>query len=500
MDYWCVYLQVRLLAATPPTWHSPPWITDASALHRHGVESDWLLAGGGRTLKTRVILVRHGESTFNLEKRIQGQIDVSALTARGIDQAKQVGETLKGIPFDHIYASPLKRAYKTAEAIVEVLQSELPETPLPEAVDTIKEIDLPLWEGMSFTDAEAQYPDIYKLWRNDPGNCKMPLADGTEFYPVRSLYERATQFWTEILPKHSGETVLIVAHSAINRALIATAIGKGPEIHEQLGQSNCAISVLNFSGNLGEGVQVELMNLTSHMGETLPELRSRYHGPRLLLVRHGETEWNRQKRFQGQIDIPLNENGKRQGQQAAAFLQDVTIDAAVSSSLSRPKETAEIILQHHANVSLETTDGLKEIGHGEWEGLYEHEIESGYPGMLQQWQDHPETVQMPGAGGENLAQVWERAIATWNAIVAQYSGTPQPVTVLVSAHDAINKAILCYIAGLGPESFWKFKQGNGAVSVIDYPNGVDSQPVLTAANLTMHLSGSIFDKTAAGAL
>jgi probable phosphoglycerate mutase len=257
---------------------------------------------------------------------------------------------------------------------------------------------------------------------------------------------------------------------------------------------------LNFAGSLGEGVQVESMNLTSHMGEALPAMRKRFNGPRMLLVRHGETEWNRQKRFQGQIDIPLNENGKRQGQQAAEFLKDVKIDAAVSSSLSRPKETAEIILQHHPHITLETTDGLKEIGHGEWEGMYEPDIEQGYPGMLKQWQEHPETVQMPGEMGENLDQVWERAIATWNEIVAKYSGTEAPVTVLVSAHDAINKAILCYVAGLGPESFWKFKQGNGAVSVIDYPNGVESAPVLTAANLTMHLSGSIFDKTAAGAL
>ncbi|MEM1311748.1 MAG: histidine phosphatase family protein, partial [Cyanobacteria bacterium P01_H01_bin.153] len=226
----------------------------------------------------------------------------------------------------------------------------------------------------------------------------------------------------------------------------------------------------------------------------------RHRGPRLLLVRHGETEWNRQKRFQGQIDIPLNENGRRQGQQAAEFLKSVKIDAAVSSSLSRPKETAELILQHHPGVALETTDGLKEIGHGEWEGLYEHEIESGYPGMLKQWQEQPETVDMPGESGENLEQVWARAIATWNDIVAKYSGTEKPVTVLVSAHDAINKALLCHIAGLGPESFWQFKQGNGAVSVIDYPDGVESKPVLTAANLTIHLSGSIFDKTAAGAL
>ncbi|MEL6381095.1 MAG: histidine phosphatase family protein [Cyanobacteria bacterium J06626_18] len=451
-------------------------------------------------MKTRVIIVRHGQSTYNLKKLIQGQIDVSTLTDLGIAQAKQVGEALKGIAFDHVYASPLKRAAQTAATIVEVLQAEIPSIPAPETVDTIKEIDLPLWEGLSFEEAKAQNPEIFHAWYHDPANCKMPLEDGTEFYPVRSLYDRAPQFWQAILPKHQDQTLLIVAHSAINRALIGTALGLGPDRHENLHQANCAISLLNFSGTLGEGVQLETMNLTSHMGETLPAMRSRYKGPRLLLVRHGETEWNRQKRFQGQIDIPLNENGKRQGEQAAEFLRDVKIDAAVTSSLSRPKETAEIILHHHPDITLETTDGLKEIGHGEWEGLYDHEIEANYPGMLEQWQQQPEAVQMPGEGGENLDQVWERAIATWKGIVAKYSGTEESVTILVSAHDAINKALLCHVVGLGPDSFWKFKQGNGAVSVIDYPDGVESAPVLTAANITVHLSGSVFDKTAAGAL
>ena len=451
-------------------------------------------------MKTRVILVRHGQSTYNLKKLIQGQIDVSTLTDLGIAQAKQVGEALKGISFNHVYASPLKRAHKTAETIVAVLRTQAPETPAPETVDTIKEIDLPIWEGLSFEEAKARDPETYHTWYHDPANCKMTLADGTEFYPVRSLYDRASQFWQTVLPQHQDQTILIVAHSAINRALIGTALGLGPDRHENLHQANCAISLLNFSGTLGDAVQLETMNLTTHMGETLPTMRSRHKGPRLLLVRHGETEWNRQKRFQGQIDIPLNENGQRQGKQAADFLRDVKIDAAVTSSLSRPKETAEIILQHHPSITLEATDGLKEIGHGEWEGMYDHEIDAKYPGMLQQWQQQPETVQMPGEGGENLEQVWERAIATWKQIVSQYSGTETPTTVLVSAHDAINKAILCYIVGLGPESFWKFKQGNGAVSVIDYSDGVESAPVLSAANITVHLSGSIFDQTAAGAL
>jgi phosphoserine phosphatase len=227
-------------------------------------------------------------------------------------------------------------------------------------------------------------------------------------------------------------------------------------------------------------------------------MRKGHRGPRLLLVRHGETEWNRQGRFQGQIDVPLNNNGRAQGQKAAEFLKPITIDAAYTSFMARPKETAEIILQHHAGLTLHAVNELQEISHGEWEGLYEADIEAGYPGMLTQWQSAPETVQMPG--GENLEQVWARSIAAWKEIVAAHSGGDRVQTVLVVAHDAVNKALLCHVLGLGPESFWRFKQGNGAVSVIDYPNGIDSAPVLTTANITIHLSGSVLDKTAAGAL
>lgn len=389
--------------------------------------------------------------------------------------------------------------------------------PKVQITDQLKEINLPLWESKSFDEVEANYSEMYTAWRTLPKEFKMPLPneDGsiTDFYPVREIWQRAALFWQTLLEKHAGQTVLLVAHSAINRALVGSAIGLGPESLNAMGQDNCAINILNFWGSQKDGqgadpgdraasVQLELLNLTSHLGQPIPQRRSRYKGIRLLLVRHGETDWNRDGRFQGQIDIPLNENGHRQAAQAGEFLKAVKIDAAVSSSMLRPKETAEGILKHHPDVSLETTEQLWEISHGEWEGMLETEIESGYPGMLGQWQRQPETVQMPA--GENLDDVWTRAKKGWGDIVAAYSeGLDQldaPPTVMVVAHDAINKAILCQLFGLGPEKFWQFKQGNGAVSVIDYLGGPDSAPVLSAANITTHLSGSIFDQTAAGAL
>ncbi|MDX2242628.1 MAG: histidine phosphatase family protein [Leptolyngbyaceae cyanobacterium bins.302] len=447
---------------------------------------------------TRVILVRHGESSFNVERRVQGFSDLSSLTENGQRDARLVGEALSEVAFDAVYSSPLRRAKDTAEIVLSCLK-QAPKQPW-QTTEMLKEINMVLWEGLLFKDVEQKYPDEFDQWNHRPHELKMviPTAEGTkDYFPVLDLYERATQFWQGFLPNHAGQTVLLVAHSGINRALISTAIGLAPTHYQAVHQSNCGISVLNFSGGWGEGVQIESMNQTAHLGETLPKTKKNYTGPRFLLVRHGETDWNRQKRFQGQIDVPLNDNGRSQSNQAATYLKDVPIRYAVTSPMLRPKETAEIILQHHPDVELELEDNLREISHGLWEGKLEAEIEAEFPGELQRWQQTPEAVQMPE--GENLQQVWDRSIAAWNSILQTTLDRPEPGITLIVAHDAVNKALLCYLLGLEPKNFWSFKQGNGAVSVIDYA-GAGSQPVLTCINSTAHLEGGVLDKTAAGAL
>jgi probable phosphoglycerate mutase len=429
------------------------------------------------------------------------------LTEAGRAGARQVGVALQELPFAAIYSSPLQRAKETAELIRSGWTPNSHQVPELHLTDHLKEISLPLWEGLTFQAVEEQYPEGYRIWRDRPHELQMdvPAADGTQtFYPVPALYEQARQFWQMVLPQHPDQTILVVAHSGINRCLIASALRLGPEVYASLYQSNCGISVLNFigeaTGEAGQWAQLESLNLTNHLGLLLPKVRQNQQGPRFLLVRHGETDWNRQKRFQGQIDVPLNQQGQVQSGQAAAFLQQVPIDRAVSSPMLRPKETAEIILQKHPDVVLELDDNLREISHGLWEGKLEAEIEQAYPGDLTQWQQAPETVQMPE--GENLQQVWERSIAAWNAILAATPPNPtdRPTTVLVVAHDAVNKALLCHLVGKGPEYFWAFKQGNGAVTVIDYPHGITGNPVIQASNITSHLSSGVLDKTAAGAL
>ncbi len=455
-----------------------------------------------RPLATRVILVRHGESTYNVERRIQGHCDESTLTEAGRSSAQQAGVALSGVAFDAIYSSPLQRARDTAGLIAAALQQANQPVPEIQFTDDLKEINLWLWEGLLFRDVKEKYPDEYRHWQEQPHLLRMqiPSADGTtrEIAPFDELFAQATRFWQWLLAKHPGQTVLAVAHSGINRALLSTAIGLTPETFQVWQKGNCAISVLNVKSGLGDVVQLESVNQTAHLGIKLPAPKSEHRGPRLLLVRHGETDWHRQGRFQGQIDVPLNETGQQQGAKAAEFLRDIPIQRAFSSPLLRPKQTAEIILQHHPGVALELVDDLKEISHGLWEGKLEAEIRGEFPDLLQQWQTTPAIVQMPE--GENLQQVWQRAIAGWQQIVHTCAQSDTPITALVVAHDAINKAILCSLFGLDPSGFWAFKQGNGAVSVIDYPRGSNAPPVLQALNITSHLSGGVLDKTAAGAL
>ncbi|MEM8715324.1 MAG: histidine phosphatase family protein [Cyanobacteria bacterium P01_G01_bin.4] len=449
----------------------------------------------------RVAIVRHGESTYNLERRFQGLLDRAVLTERGRRQAVCTGQALQDLSFDFVCSSPLQRARQTADAIVTELNGA-GQSVAVQSSPLLKEIALYNWEGMTFDEIREQYPDDFALWRQQPHQLQMG-----DRYPLRDLWQQATEFWqwlsSQPLQREDGQfpTVLIVAHSGINRALVGTALGLEALTFQQFGMNNCSISILNFLNGLDERAQIESLNLTNHVGDCLPPSKG---GMRLLLVRHGETQWNKEKRFQGQRDIPLNPTGEEQGRLAGQFLQQQTLDIAFSSPLKRPWKTAEFILQSNTSaqaidppLGLIPIDDLQEISHGLWEGLLDSEIEAQFPGELAVWQATPSVVQMPE--GENLTQVWERSFTAWQQLVHQTAAVGDTATGLVVAHDAVNKAILCKLLNLAPEAFWYFKQGNGAVSAIDYPDGPAGLPVLRALNITSH-QGGVIDCTAAGAL
>lgn len=185
---------------------------------------------------------------------------------------------------------------------------------------------------------------------------------------------------------------------------------------------------------------------------------------RVLLVRHGETPWNAEGRYQGQIDIPLSATGEQQAQLLQQRLLSVPIDRAVASPLQRARATAQIALGERAGL-LSLDAGLGEIAHGTWEGKLASEIDADDPGRFRAWREAPHTVQMPG--GESLTQVFERV---WPAFARAVEGLRADQTALVVAHDAVNRLILCKLLGLPFAQLWRFRQAPATMNLLEGPS------------------------------
>ncbi|WP_115132116.1 histidine phosphatase family protein [Synechococcus sp. N26] len=439
----------------------------------------------------RLLLVRHGLSSFNKEQRIQGRDDLSNLSEEGHEQARALGRSLQDVSIQAVYSSPLQRAAATT---VSLLETQGGQTPDPVFDDGLLEVDLEPWSGQTIDELMQGSTEAYKIWKQRPMELELQRRDGSSYKPLPELMEQARGFIITLLERHSAtgnDTVLVVAHNAILRCLMLVLLGEPDHGFRRLRVDNTSLSVFNIRpGDNGPQVQIECLNSTTH----LQPLPNKGKNTRLILVRHGETDWNKAGRFQGQIDIPLNENGRRQAAAARDFLKDIPIDRAWSSTLSRPTETAQIILEAHPDVPLTQIDGLVEIGHGVWEGKLESEIREDWSELLDTWKRAPETVQMPE--GETIQDVWARSVRSWGEIAGELK--PEE-TVLVVAHDAVNKTILCDLLGLTPADIWAVKQGNGGVTVVDIAADPGQPAVVTCLNLTSHF-GSVIDRTAAGAL
>ncbi|MCC7248472.1 MAG: histidine phosphatase family protein [Lysobacter sp.] len=203
---------------------------------------------------------------------------------------------------------------------------------------------------------------------------------------------------------------------------------------------------------------------------------------KILLARHGETPWNAEGRYQGQEDIALSPVGEAQARALGARLADARIDRAVASPLTRAKTTAEFALGDARKSMLGTDAGLMEIAHGTWEGLLASEIRERDGERLQAWREAPDTVLMPGPGGESLQHVFDRA---WPAFARAAEGLGADDTLLVVAHDAVNRVLLCRILGIPFAKLWTFRQAPTTLNLLEGPN-VDALEVVRLNDCAHH--------------
>jgi broad specificity phosphatase PhoE len=196
----------------------------------------------------------------------------------------------------------------------------------------------------------------------------------------------------------------------------------------------------------------------------------------IILVRHGQTEWNIAEVFRGQIDIDLSQTGVKQAELLAEYLTHSTIEAIYSSPLKRALRTAEIVAAPH-KLKVNIEPDLVDLNFGCWQGLTVETVKEKYAELYATWIAHPEQVRMPG--GEGLEDVRKKVIRFSDKIIEMHAGT-----VVIVGHRVVNKVMLCALLGLEDSHFWKIRQDTCGLSIISYQY---KQFILTRHNDTSFL-------------
>ncbi|MDP7583187.1 MAG: histidine phosphatase family protein [SAR324 cluster bacterium] len=163
--------------------------------------------------ETEIILIRHGETEWNSQQRMQGHSN-SDLSEVGRGQIQALGELMKNVSFDHIYSSDSLRARQTAEAVTQYSGHTL------QFDQRIREKNLGVFEGLTSTEAKERHPEIYRLFKTAGANYVIDEGESTQ-----QLLERALEFIEEIRLRHPQERVVMVTHGGVVRVLMKHALG-----------------------------------------------------------------------------------------------------------------------------------------------------------------------------------------------------------------------------------------------------------------------------------
>ncbi len=199
---------------------------------------------------------------------------------------------------------------------------------------------------------------------------------------------------------------------------------------------------------------------------------------KLILVRHGQTEWNSSGKYQGQSDVPLSERGLAQAELLREHFPVDAVDAIYSSDLCRARVTAETIAARFG-LTVQLEPAFRELSFGDWEGLTYEQIVSGWPEGMANFLQHPDIMQIPH--GETFAAVQQRATQRLQELLTAHAGD----TFVVVCHGAVLRTILCHLLGIPLANVWRLRQFNTAVDIVDFNE--DNFPMVSVINSTSHL-------------
>lgn len=402
-----------------------------------------------------IVLVRHGETAANVAGLWQGATDTE-LSAAGAVQVRRLAARIATDPPDLVIASDLGRAMSTAEALG-----------LPFETDPRwREPDVGVWEGMSLADVRRLHAaDLAAVERGDD----VALGGGERLSSVAARTREAFEdLVTRVGP---GGTALVVSHGVALSSLVADLIGLARPAPLRLmantGTTTAAVG--------DRGFQLVSYNDTAHLDDDPP----RRHGETdVVLIRHGETAANVERRWQGHGDWPLNDVGTAQAANVAAGVP--RLDALFTSPLLRARHTAEAIGSAQ-ELQPQVMDDLKEIGFGAWENLTTGEIASAHPELWGRLMSGEDIVR--GGSGETFSAARERMTAAIDDMVA---ANPERVVGVVS-HGTATSAYLTGILGLSFADRPRLRSlSNTALGRIAF---TARGPVLASWNTGRHLGG-----------
>jgi alpha-ribazole phosphatase len=205
----------------------------------------------------------------------------------------------------------------------------------------------------------------------------------------------------------------------------------------------------------------------------------------IYLVRHGQTAWNTEQRFQGQVDVPLDELGLRQAAAVADWLHEskVPFAAVFSSNLSRAAVTAGTIADR-LGLAAVSSAALQEINCGDWAGMTVSEVERCYPGQIAEWHAHVDRFTLPG--GENIPLVLERAGAYLKTVLAAHRGD----SIVVVGHGMVLATQIIDLLQWNLVDVWQRSRpimGNTGVAVLHW-DGQTGRASMALYNAQAHLA------------
>lgn len=193
---------------------------------------------------------------------------------------------------------------------------------------------------------------------------------------------------------------------------------------------------------------------------------------KIILVRHGQTDMNKEQRYYGRLDVPINDTGREQARKARQNLIDFKIDYDMiySSNLKRAYETAEII--NYKNYEIKVDDTIQEMDFGVFEGLSYKQIMATYPEEMQKLKDDWKNYSY--VTGENPYDMQKRAIKFLESI-------DKTKNILIATHWGIICSLLSHLFSVGLLSYWKFEVKNGGIVIIEFSD--DDFPILSGFNI-----------------